>query len=309
MGLLAILPIVIVDGLIAPTARALARSALVSIAAPRGLVREANAVVNVVFTVNGVAASALGGVLVAVAGARVALTVDVVSFAATAIAVRGVAVTTTAEAVQQPGGARLREALRFARARVVVGGLLLGDAFYTVFLAAIAPIEVVFITGTLGAGPDAFGVVLTVWGLGMVAGGATVARVRNAPISTVLGLAALATAVACVGMGASLSLEAVLGWAVFGGLGNGAYGMSFLTTLQEWTLVAHQTCINVFYELLGSVVLGVGFLIGGVVATALSPRAVYMLAGLGGLAVTLCTAGALRTADWSVGPIAAPADQ
>jgi hypothetical protein len=44
----------------------------------------------------------------------------------------------------------------------VVGGLLAADALYTVFVAGIAPIEVAFITGTLGASPDAFGAVLTV---------------------------------------------------------------------------------------------------------------------------------------------------
>jgi predicted MFS family arabinose efflux permease len=306
LGLVAVLPFVILDGLIAPTARALARSALVSVATPRGLLREANAVVNVVFTVNGVAANALGGVLVAVVGPRAALTVDVLSFLAAAVAVRRIAAPTASR--NSSGRSRLREALRFARARDVIGGLLVADAVYTVFVASIAPIEVVFITGTLGAGPDAFGAVLTVWGLGMVAGGAAAARVRAVPVSMLLALAALATALACVGMGTSSSLGLVLGWAVVGGLGNGVYGMSFVTTMQERTPAKHQTCINALYELVGSVAPGAGFLIGGIVAAACSPRVVYIVAGLGGAAVVVCTVAALRTADWSPAPVVTASD-
>jgi hypothetical protein len=60
----------------------------------------------------------------------------------------------------------------------------------------------------------------------------------------------------------------VLSWAIVGGLGNGVYGMSFLTTLQERTPAKHQTCINALYELVGSVAPGAGFLIGGIVAAA-----------------------------------------
>jgi hypothetical protein len=309
LGVVAIVPVVIVDGLVAPTARALARSALVSVAEPLGLLRKANAVVNVVFTVNGVAASAIGGLLVAIVGPRVALTVDVASFVVTAAAVRKVAVVPASDRTGGSGASRLREALQYARTCRVIGGLLAADAAYTVFVAAITPIEVVFITGTLGAGPEAFGAVLTTWGAGMVAGGGAAARAEAFPVTTLLVLSALATALACVGMGVSSSLVPVLGWAVIGGLGNGAYGMSFLTALQERTPATHQTCINGLYELAGSAAPGLGFLVGGIVATAFSPRAVYMIAGVGGLAVTLCTARALRTADWCVGPIAAGADQ
>ena len=302
LGLVVVLPIVIVDGLVAPTARALARSALVAVATPRGFLRDANALINAVFTVNGVAANALGGVLVAVVGPRAALTVDVVSFLAAALAISGIAIATSSEEAAGSGGSRLREALSYAGARRVVGGLLAADALYTVFVAAIAPIEVVFITGTLGATPDALGAVLTVWGLGMIAGGAVAARARGVPVSALLALAALATALACVGMGASLSLGSVLAWAVVGGLGNGMYGISFVTTLQERTPAKHQTCINALYELVGSVAPGAGFLIGGIVAAAASPRAVYMVAGVGGAAVTICTIAWLRMADWSVAP-------
>jgi hypothetical protein len=46
-------------------------------------------------------------------------------------------------------------------------------------------------------------------------------------------------------------------------------------------------------------------LIGGIVAAACSPRAVYIIAGLGGTAVTLCAIARLRTADWSATPTVA----
>jgi hypothetical protein len=55
----------------------------------------------------------------------------------------------------------------------------------------------------------------------------------------------------------------VLVWSVLGGIGNGAYGMAFVTALQERTADRFQICVGALYETLGCVVPGVGFVVGG----------------------------------------------
>ena len=178
-GLAAILPLVALDGLLAPTARALARAALVAAARPLDLLRDANAPVNPVFTANGVLAPATGGVLVALVGAPAALTANAASFLLAALAVAGARLPRAAGRTDS-AGAQLRAAVRHVRAQPVLARLVAGDAAVLLFLAAIAPIEVAFVTGTLDQSTAAFGLVLTIWAAGMIAGGA--GRRAAAPI-------------------------------------------------------------------------------------------------------------------------------
>ena len=73
-----VIALVLLDGLLAPTARAFSRASLATLTRPLGLLRQTNALANVLFTVNGVLAPALGGLLVAFAGPAAALLADAV---------------------------------------------------------------------------------------------------------------------------------------------------------------------------------------------------------------------------------------
>ena len=299
----AVLSLLAADGLVAPSARSLARTSLVAVAEPQGLLRETNGIVNVVFTVNGVLAPVLGGLMVAAVGPRVALGVDVGSFLLAAVLVAGIELPATATGPRH-ALERLGAAVRYARAAPLIGRLLVADAFYWLFIAAITPIEVAFVCGTLEAGSDALGAVLAAWGAGMIAGGIAAARLRSTPLPALLAIAATTQAIAFLGMGVSSSVGQVLIWSAIGGVGNGGYGMAYLTALQERTPSLHQACVNALYETIGSVAPGLGFMAGGLLAVLASPRAVYLVAGLGALAVVGATAAALRSADWSPPPLA-----
>ena len=61
-----------------------------------------------------------------------------------------------------------------------------------------------------------------------------------------------------------------------------------------------QARVSALYETIASVAPGLGFVLGGVVAATMSPRAVYLLAGAGALAALVWTAAALRGADWAL---------
>jgi predicted MFS family arabinose efflux permease len=308
-GLVVILPLVAVDGLLAPAARALARSAVVDVTRPAGLHREGNALINVVFTANGVLAPALGGLMVAATGPAAVLLIDAASFAAVAAVMAGCRLPSGAAtpSPQETGVRRLRDALSYVAQRPVLRGLLGGEAALSVFLAAILPIEVVFVTDTLGASNAAFGAVLTAWGLGMVLGGVAAARLTRAPLRVMLLGAGTAQAAAYLGMGVSGTVAAVLVWSTIGGIGNGIYGMAIVTAIQERASDAYQARVNGLLEALISVGTGLGFALGGTLATLVSTRAVYLAAGAGAIAVLAWAAAQLRDADWAPAPITVPA--
>src|SRR4051794_37155060 len=83
------LPIVLAllafDGTLAVLARAITRGALTRVMKPAGLLREGNALLNIALAPAFAAGGALAGVIVATAGADVALIVDAVSFAFAAL--------------------------------------------------------------------------------------------------------------------------------------------------------------------------------------------------------------------------------
>jgi hypothetical protein len=106
-------------------------------------------------------------------------------------------------------------------------------------------------------------------------------------------------------MGASSSVDAVLVWSAIGGVGNGACGMARLTALQERTPAIHQACVNALYETAMSLAPGLGFVAGDVVAGAASPRAFYLVAGVGALVAVVVSSARLRHADWSPVPLVA----
>jgi hypothetical protein len=74
--------------------------------------------------------------------------------------------------------------------------------------------------------------------------------------SALLAAATVTLAASCLGVGVAGTMAEVLAWSVLGGIGNGAYGMAFVTALQERTGNRFQTCVGALYETPGSVVRG-----------------------------------------------------
>ncbi len=83
--LAAVFAIAAFDGTLATAARARTRAAAGAILEPAGLLREGNGLLNIGFTAGAAAGPALAGLLVATAGAQVALLADAASFVAVAL--------------------------------------------------------------------------------------------------------------------------------------------------------------------------------------------------------------------------------
>jgi predicted MFS family arabinose efflux permease len=285
VGLAGILTLVALDGLLAPAGRALMRSTIVAVTRPAGLLEQGNGLINVVFTTNAMLAAAVGGVLTAAFGTSATLAFDAVTFAAVAGLLARAPLPRTEAAAAAPENA-LRAAVAYVRSRRPLGLMLGADAVFSVFAFAINPVEVVLVRGTLGAGSTQFGLVLGAWGIGMIAGGAAVGRLRQRfGLPAVLLGSCVVSSIAYLGMGLSATVAEAIAWSALGGLGNGLYGVLFVTAVQQRTSDAFQVRVSGLMEALVTTATGLGFIGGGIVATLAGPRAVYVIAGLGGLAV------------------------
>jgi predicted MFS family arabinose efflux permease len=297
-GLAGILVLVAADGLIAPVSRALVRSTIAAVTRPAGLLAEGNAAVNVAFTTNAMLAAAVGGILTAALGAPAALAFNALTFLAVAALLRSASLPGHAGGGgddQPTAVASLRAAVAHVREQRPLALMLGAYAAFTVFAMAITPVEVVLVRGTLHAGSAALGVVLGAWGVGMIAGGALVGRIRRrVALAALLIGAAVAEAVAFLGMGLSASVLAVAAFAALGGAGNGLEGVLFMTAVQERVGDAYQARVSGLMEALMTAAVGIGFLAGGTIAALAGARATYLAAGIGGLAVIGWTLTRLR---------------
>ena len=298
------------DGVLATAARALERGATAALLGPEGLLREGNAILNLGFTAGSALGPALGGVLVGLVGPGPALVGDAASFLVIALVLATApTLTVTADAVAG-FRARLREGIAYARETPRILRLLCGQAFALALFSAVIPVEIVFVKETLGGSDAGYGFLLASWGVGMVAGGVLFARAGRASLVGLLLLSTLAIGAAYLGMAASPTLAWACAASVVGGVGNGVQWVALVTALQEAVeRQALQARVMGMLESLAQLMPGIGFLLGGVLASLASPRLVYVVAG-GGVVLLVAAAalaGGWRRAQRRAGPDAGDA--
>ncbi len=279
-------------------------------------------------------APALGGLLMGQFGLRVPLLADAGSYLAIAAAGRLIrtrrgfaraAGDGRARAAQGRGGgghavrdgAARRETgpngwnvRRDPLVRAAVG--LVGAVVAAASLVNVA--EVFFIRATLHSTAGMYGVMESVWISASVAGGWWVARRR--PSDAGLAMLLLGSLVlTCLGVALMATVPAV-NWlapvSVLGGLGNGGVNVAAGVLLARRAPAAMR---GRAFAVFGAVVNGAtvaGFVLGGVLLTAVPVRAIIAAAGLGGLAVTAAFAlpvlrAAARERDDRRGGAAEPA--
>ncbi len=288
----AIMALALLDGTLALAARALTKSAIVAVAEPAGVLAEANRMLGIVFGASMAVGPALAGIAVAVAGPAAALALDGASFAAAGLLLargRGAAF---APVPRTP----LREALARVRRSGSIAALLAVDAATGICFALILPVELVFVTETLGGSEADFGLVLAAWGAGAVLGGVALGRLRELDPGAVL-LTGFALMIAgYLGMGAAGGVATVVVCSLLGGTGQGLEGCALLTAVQRQAPADLQTHVNAIAEAVRTAGPGVGFVIGGVLAATTQPRVTYVVAGLAALAVVAATAPVLSSA-------------
>jgi predicted MFS family arabinose efflux permease len=290
-SLAAVVAVAAIDGALALTAKALTRAVVAAMLEPEGELRAGNAVLNIAFTGGVAVGPALAGGVVAAFGVQSALLLDAVSFYAIAL------ILLTAKPLPQPEpepetGLReqVRAGLGYIRRNPTLRRLLAAEAGALIFFSVVIPIEVIYAKETLGVGATGYGLLLASWGAGMVCGSIVFARLRRASLPVLLFFSTVAIGAGYLGMAAAPTLAVACGASSVGGLGNGVQWVAVISAVQELTVANMQARVLGTLESVASATPGIGFVLGGLVATQWSPRAAFFVAGAGVMVIVLVSA-------------------
>lgn len=305
-SLLPILGLVVLDGVAALAASSLLRSEVARAArgwaesraaagedlggdvegAAEEAERAANAMLNLGFSVSFVAGPALGGVIVAAAGAPTALFIDVGSFL-----LCGLLLLDLHPHVENAGGDSVRARLSAAWSHIsgspTLRRLFLAEFVALLFIETGAPVEVTYVKSTLHAGDSGVGVLLAMWGVGGIAGSLVFARLVRWPLRVLLGCGSLAIGAAYLGLAAAPSLGLACVAGVVGGVGNGMQWPSLISAVQQLTPPDLHGRLMGAAESLGSLCVGLGLPLGGGLVALTSPRPTFWIVGAGAALATL----------------------
>ena len=297
-GLLALLPPLGITLALAAAATALqapyspARSTMIANLVEPAEVGTAYAIENTTFNLQVAIGPVIGGVLVAAGGADLALTIDALTFAASAAIVSRVR--SRRAAVAETRGslvAETREGITYALRHPVARALTISLLVAVSFLALDDVALPFLVRDTLGGGPAAYGLAFGAFGIGMLAASLALAfRPRRSPAGVYLtGLAV--SGAGGIATGAAPGVGAAVAFQAGAGVGNGLENVASNTLIQRHVAPA---MLGRVFGLVGTAAYagsGIAALIGGLYLDATSPRVVLITGGAGGL---LALALALR---------------
>jgi MFS family permease len=307
-SLAAVVAVATIDGTLALTARALTRSVAAAMLQEEGELRAGNAVLNIAFTGGAALGPAIAGAVVAAFGVQTALLLDAASF----YAIAWILFTGGRLPHAEPEPGQLRERVRagilYIRGHVTLRRLLAAEGAAFVFFAAVLPVEVIYAKETLDAGDTGYGLLLGSWGAGMVSGSIVFAALRGAALPTLLFFSTVAVGVGYLLMAAAPDLALACAAAALGGAGNGVQWVALVSAVQDLTKPTMQARVMSVLESSGAAMPGLGFVLGGLIATLIGTRATFLAAGLGVLAIVAIFTPLLRK-SWKYGPASADSDE
>lgn len=242
--------------------------------------REANAALNLAFSATVAAGPAIAGLVVSAAGSATAMLIDAGSFLASAVVLYGVRSHVPDSSASSSVRARLGEAREHLRAVPRLRALLITEAVAIIFFTSVEPVEVLYAKATLHAGDGGFGVLVAVWGVGMVTGGVLFARWVRRPLGPMLTGGTLLVGVAYLGWAAAPTLAIACAAALVGGVGNGVQWASLYSAVQSLTPAPLHARLMSAVQSMNALCPALGFLLGGTIAQLSSPRAAMLTAGL-----------------------------
>jgi predicted MFS family arabinose efflux permease len=293
VSLVFVIALASIDAALGIAGRSLTRAVVASILEPHGELRAGNAILNVAFTGGAALGPIFAGLVVAGLGAESALALDAVSF----FVIAGILLTAGSlpRAEPEPGGTRdrLRAGIAYVRGEKTLRRLLLAQSGAFIFFAAVIPIEVIYVKETLGAGDAGYGLMLGCWGVGMLLGGLLFARLTKASLPHLLFWSTFAIGLGYFGLAIAPTLLLACAASVIGGAGNGVQWVSVINAVQELTASTMQTRVMTILESANTAMPGVGFALGGAIATLSGPRTTFFVAATGVFVILALAAWAL----------------
>jgi MFS family permease len=292
-SLAAVIAVAAIDGTLALTSSSLTRAVVAALLEPSGELRAGNAVLNVALTICAALGPALAGLIAAGFGVQTALLLDAISFYAIAWVIWTAGPLPRANTEEGHTRERIRAGIAYIREQATLRRLLLAQGAAFIFFAAVIPIEVVYAKETLGTSDSGYGIMLASWGGGMVLGSIIFAAAQRVALPILLFFSTLAVGAGYLGLAGAPTLAAACLASVIGGAGNGVQWVSAISAVQELTVQNMQARIMSVLWSIGAAMPGVGYALGAVIAVALEPRATFLVAGIGVIAITLLAAASL----------------
>ena len=241
--------------------------------------RRANAALNIGFSVSFVAGPAVGGAVVAAAGAPAALFIDVGSFLVCAALLIDLH-PHVEEAGANSARARLNAAWSHINEVAALRKLLLTEVAALIFISAAGPIEVTYAKATLHAGDRGYGLLVTSWGAGAVLASIFFARSVRRRLGLMLSAGIFMLGAAFVGFAVAPTLALACLAALVGGIGNGLEWPSLISLVQRLTPQRLHGRLMGAVESIAALCLAIGLPLGGALVAISSPRVAFLILGL-----------------------------
>jgi hypothetical protein len=278
-----VLTLALLDGVLALTARSVARTASVDVLSPAGVLAQGNALTNTAFSICFFAGPAIGGLGAAAGGTRTMLLIVAAGFAGITLVIA------SKPGLPSPsperGGLRLRAALGQARGEAMLLRLLVLEGVALMIFSIAVPVEIVLARRSLHVGAGGYGALLASWGLGAVIGSGVYARWHALSGRVLIAGSTIAIGIGTLVIAVSPGLAVALVGGVIAGIGNGVEAVALRTAFQERIperLVGVMTGLG---EAVSQAAPGAGIVLGGAVTALAGPRPAMALAGAGALGV------------------------
>lgn len=278
--LLALYALVFLMGLARTFFNPTIRAAFPSVVGEGDLTR-ANALINGTFSFSYAVGPAIGGLLVSATGVNAAFVLDAATYVISAAFLSRIPLPRSQTGEGAGFFGELRDGLSYlAEARVPLG-IVIGTFLTILTVNATVPAEVFLAKQTFGAGAAGYGLLVSIWGGGMVLGSALIGvlgdRIKLIPVYF---LGIFVGALALAGTGLAPTFILALGVLAVAGISNGIDNVATDTILQKRVNEAFLGRVFAVRFLTYSVGEALAYPTGGLIVDAVGPRSTYLLAGL-----------------------------
>jgi MFS family permease len=260
-----------------------------------GDLTRANSLISGTFSASFMAGPALGGLLVASVGVDAAFLLDAATYLISAAFLSRIHLPRPERSEDEGFFRELRFGFEYLAGARIPLAIVVG-AFLTIVTAnATIPAEVFLAKGVFDAGDAGYGLLVSMWGGGMVLGSALTAVLGDRiNLMLLYFLSIFATALAFAGTGVAPTFALALGALAIAGAANGVDNVATDTTLQKRVPEALLGRVFASRYLTFSTGEALAYPAGGLIVDAVGPRSTYLLAAIAtaaaGLLVVLIVA-------------------